>query len=702
MNPLAQPLASLGRTGKALEKKLKPLGIETCEDLIFYFPRRFDDFSLVLPIADLRTQITATIRGRIDMIANRRSRRSRMIVTEALVSDASGSIKIVWFNQPFLTKNLQVGDWLSLSGKTSDHYYDLQMVSPVYEKTGSGAENGVRIPDTVFPSLHTARLVPVYSFPANVAQKQFRLLMRTALDRCLPFVKEWLPDDIRAHERYPDLSTALLSIHFPEKQEEYCIAEQRFKFEELFLLQLYCKNLKESLAAQTSCAIPFDQKITKRLIAALPFTLTKEQKTVAWEILCDIQKATPMNRLLQGDVGSGKTIVAILAMLNVVHAGYQCAFMAPTEVLARQHFTTLKKVFADFDVRIALFTAQHHELRIKNQELRIKDYELRDTIANGGVDIVIGTHALIQEKISFKNLAFVIVDEQHRFGVNQRKALREKNSAPITAHVLSMTATPIPRSLALTVYGDLDISTIRALPKGRKKIITKIVPQSYRAWTYDFIRKHVRRGRQAFIVCPIIDQSDILGVRSVKEEYKKLIDGPFRHERVEMLHGRIKTAEKERVMAAFRDHEIDILVTTSVVEVGIDVPNATIVFIEGAERFGLASLHQLRGRVGRADHQSYCFLAPTDEDKEEISRLKAVVSSHDGFALAEKDLALRGEGDILGLRQSGMPRLKIATLTDIELIIKAREYAAAYHSKLNDHPELKNRIATFQDTVHIE
>ena len=640
-------------------------------DLIFYFPRRFDDFSHVMSIGALGPEMTVTIQGRLDMIANRRSRRSRMIVTEALVSDETGSAKVVWFNQPFLIKNLKVGDRVSLSGKTNDRYYDLQMISPSYERLG--------LTDTI----HTGRLTPVYSLPEKITQKQFRASMRAALDECRNDIDEWLPAEILASEQFTPIADALEHIHFPSTAEAFNTAQQRFKFEELFLLQLGNAEIKHSLAHQRAQTIPFDEKNTKAFIASLPFTLTKEQKEVAWGIIRDIGKHTPMNRLLQGDVGTGKTVVAALAMLNVVRAGYQCALMAPTEILAQQHFKTLCGLFEKFDISIALITSGH-----------------REAVEDSG--IIIGTHALIQERVQFKHLALVVVDEQHRFGVAQRKALREKNSDQTMPHLLSMTATPIPRSLALTVYGDLDISTIRTLPKGRKKIITKIVPQHYRDWTYDFIRKQVARGHQTFVICPIINQSDTLGVRSVTEEYTRLTAGPFRNERVAMLHGRIKTKEKEKIMGDFRDHQSDILVTTSVIEVGIDVPNATIMFIEGAERFGLAQLHQLRGRVGRAEHQSYCFLAPSDEEKEEIARLKAVVATQDGFALAEKDLELRGEGDVFGLRQSGMPRLKIATLFDVDLIQKARGYAEAYASCLEEYPALYARVDAFRQDVHRE
>ncbi len=419
----------------------------------------------------------------------------------------------------------------------------------------------------------------------------------------------------------------------------------------------------------------------------------------------DIEKQIPMNRLLQGDVGAGKTVVAALAMLNAVRAGYQCCLMAPTEVLARQHYQTLCSLFEKFTVSIALVTSNSLSFPRRRESSLDPDLRRDDILARireGSVEIIVGTHALIQEKVSFNNLAFAIVDEQHRFGVKQRKTLREKNSDGTMPHLLSMTATPIPRSLALTVYGDLDVSTIRTLPKGRKKIITKIVPQSYRDWTYEFIRKHIAAGEQAYVLCPIINESDTLGVRSVAQEYKKLTEGPFKNERVAMLHGKMKQAEKESVMAAFHEGAVDILVTTTVIEVGIDVPNATIMLIEGAERFGLAQLHQLRGRVGRAGRQSYCFLAPSDEDKEKVARLKAVVMSNDGFALAEKDLELRGEGDIGGVRQSGLPRLKIASLFDTDLIKKARIYAERYAAHLDEYPELKFRVIAFSRAVHLE
>ncbi len=692
------PIAQLPRVGAVLLKLLKTMGIETCRDLIFYFPYRFDDFSRTLRIADLTIGETVTINGRIDMIANRRSRNRRMIVTEAFVSDESGSIKVVWFNQPFLIKNIQVGDEVVLSGKTSDTYYDLQMVSPAYEKKSVTKD-----------TLHTARLVPVYSLPTHCSQKQFRALMHSALEACASSVEEPLPQGMRERERLLYVEEALWAIHFPTDANLFQEARRRFAIEELFMLQLFIQRARSASAAMTAHAIDHHRDVTKDFLASLPFSFTEDQRAVAQEIMGDMTKKIPMNRLLQGDVGSGKTVVAALAMLNVVKSGLQCAFMAPTEILAQQHYATLCKLFETFGVRIALYTGQYHEstaaiggVPSRAGELSTSKEELTSSISKGEIDIIIGTHALIQERVVFKNLAFVVIDEQHRFGVRQRKLLKEKNVDGTMPHLLSMTATPIPRSLALTVYGDLDISTIRQMPKGRKKITTKIVPKAYREWTVDFIKKQIHAGRQVFILCPLIDESDILGVKSVREEYKRLHTGVLSDIRLGMLHGKMKKDEKESVMRAMLEGQVDVLVTTSVVEVGIDIPNASIMLIEGAERFGLAQLHQLRGRVGRAEHQSYCFLAPSDEGKEEIARLKAVVASNDGFALAQKDLELRGEGDIFGLRQSGLPRLRIATLFDVDLIQKAREYAAVYHPILNDYPELKDRITTFQDTVHLE
>ena len=532
MEILDAPISKLPRVGGVLEKLLKGIGIETCKALIFYFPYRFDDFSHHARIADLRAGMTVTIRGRVDMIANRRSRNRRMIVTESMISDESGSIKVVWFNQPFLIKNLYVGDDVSLSGKTNDAYYDLHLVSPAYEKIGKIGMTSL---------LHTDRLVPIYSLPASISQKQFRQLIRSALDVCAGKISETLPEDLLKKELLVGLERALWGIHFPEDAAQFDRARQRFAFEELFLLQLSNQSARRSFETMRAEPIPLDTRATKTFLSSLPFSFTSEQKSAAREILADMKKSVPMNRLLEGDVGSGKTVVAALAILNTVRAGYQCAFMAPTEVLAEQHVKTFASFFGDSRLTIALLTSStyqlwNQELGITNQEGKKERAALLEAIQNGTVDVIIGTHALIQEKILFKHCALVVIDEQHRFGVRQRKLLKEKNGAGTMPHILSLSATPIPRSLALTVYGDLDISCIRHLPHGRKKIVTKIVPRAYREWTIDFLHKQVQCGRQAFIVCPIIDPSDTLALKSVKEEFKLLDETKYPDQQPKVLY----------------------------------------------------------------------------------------------------------------------------------------------------------------------
>ncbi len=687
------PVSSLPRVGPALQKELKKIGIETCKDLIFYFPYRFDDFSSCVRISDLHAGMTATVHGRIDILANRRSRNRRMIVTEAFISDESGSIKVVWFNQPFLIKNLRVGDDVVLSGKTSDSYYDLQIVSPAYEKKSLQQD-----------TIHTGRLVPVYSLPAHITQKQFRSLMHGALKVCGSDIEEVLPQGIVRGENFFGIEDALREIHFPQRSDLFRQARRRFAFEELFSMQLFTQQSRSELAHMAAYSVKLRHDTAKLFLSSLPFSFTKDQRAVAKEILGDMGKTVPMNRLLQGDVGSGKTVVASLALLAVVKSGYQCAFMAPTEILAQQHYETLCAAFKEFGMRVALLTsgsALCHPEKRRDSSFAVRN-DILKSIADGTIDIIVGTHALIQERVVFKYLALAIIDEQHRFGVRQRKLLREKNADGSMPHLLSLTATPIPRSLALTLYGDLDVSTIRMLPKGRKKITTKIVPRVYREWTYDFLKKQIASGRQAFIICPIIDMSDTLGVKSVREEYKRLQSGVCSDIRLGLLHGKMKKEGKEEVMRSMLDGTIDVLISTTVIEVGIDIPNASVMLIEGAERFGLAQLHQLRGRVGRSAHQSYCFLLPTDDGKKELTRLKALVQSNDGFALAEKDLELRGEGDVFGFRQAGLPQLKIASLLDTELIQKARDYAREYIGQLDCYPELKRMVNSIQSGVHLE
>ncbi len=696
MLALDSEIRAIAGVGKTLAQQIKLLGITTVRDLIFYLPHRFDDFTRLVFIKDLKASETVTIRGAICMIQNRRSWKTRKIVTEALVADDTGEVKVIWFNQPFLIKTFRAGDYVSFSGKTSDNFYTLQLVSPSYEKIQQDGQ-----------AIHTGGLVPIYSLTAKIAQKKFREIVKKALDECVSSIHEFLPSEIISVEQLMPLSAALRAIHFPASAQDFLNAKTRLAFDELFLLHLLNVAQRKIQSSFHSVSIPFNSSATREFIKKLPFVLTKSQKEAAWEILIDMERSLPMNRLLEGDVGSGKTVIAAIAILNAVSRGFQAAFMAPTEVLARQHWMTFISLFGETSFRIALFTSSAslswtRESAVRNYGTKKERNVLTQAIRAGEIDCIIGTHALLEDTIECKRLALAIVDEQQRFGVKQRQALREKNAGMFLPHFLSMTATPIPRSLALTVYGDLDLSLIQGLPKGRKKTITKIVPQKYREWVYEFIRKEIGKGHQAFIIFPLIDPSDVLGVRSVSYEYGKLSKEDLQDVRLGTLHGKMKHEEKENVMKKMLDKEIDVLLSTSVVEVGVDIANATCILIEGAERFGLAQLHQFRGRVGRSEFQSYCFLLPTQEMQESKARLKIFASSTDGFFLAEKDLQFRGEGDVFGVRQSGMPFLRIATLKDMPMIKKTRDYAEKIYDRMHEHPELKKQFERMRHYAHLE
>nr|MCU0679792.1 ATP-dependent DNA helicase RecG [Planctomycetota bacterium] len=555
-------------------------------------------------------------------------------------------------------------------------------------------------------TFHTQGLVPSYHLTANITQKQLRFLIKQVLP-LRQEITDWLPENIQKKLELIDLETALLKIHFPRSLKEAEQAERRLGFSELFLRQLKSQMLRQKIKASKATNIPFLELETKNFVKQLPFSLTASQKKTAWEILQDIGKNEPMSRLLQGDVGSGKTMVAALTILNVAlnkSIKGQSILMVPTDILAQQHYKNLTKLFAELPINIGLFTRTKKEL---NNE-PISDSQIITNTA----DIIIGTHALIQGEIKFNNLVLAIIDEQHRFGVNQRKEIleKQKNNNGLVPHLLSMTATPIPRSLALTIYGDLDISVINEMPKGRKTIITKVVRENNRLAAYNFIREQIKAGRQAFVICPLIDPSDTLGVKSVKEEFTHLDKEVFPEIPMGVLHGKMKTAEKEEVMTKFLNKEIKILVSTSVIEVGVDVPNATIMMIEGSERFGLAQLHQFRGRVGRGLEQSYCLLF-TGKNEEEINsektfaRLNLMTKCQDGFTLAKADLKLRGAGEIYGISQSGFPELKIASLFDYELIKKAQteaELLIEADPNLEKHPLLKEQLKNWEDNVHLE
>ena len=613
-----------------------------------------------------------------------------MTVTEAIVSDTTGSIKVVWFNQPYLTKNIRVGDVVRLSGSMSEHEYDPTLLSPMYEKSTGGS------------ATHTGRLVPVYSVVSGITPRQLRTWIKYALETCLDRVRDLVPRELLKTEHLVSLHDALRNIHFPESVESAEGARKRLIFDEVLFVHLENIMLRHQHERLQSPTITFHEHETKKFIESLPFSLTKDQREAIWQIVKDMSREIPMNRLLEGDVGSGKTIVAAIAALNAILSGFQVAYMAPTEVLAGQVFESMRRLFKD-GPSVGLLTSSRKQVSgIGCEVSNEKRKKLIDSISCGDIQIVIGTHALLEERVTFPNLGLAIVDEQHRFGVRQRQGLRTKNENKKFPHLLSMTATPIPRSLALSMYGDLDVSVLQVLPKGRLPIITKVVPKQYREWTYDFIRRQVRAGRQAFVICPLIGLSEALQVKAVKDEYRKLSQTVFPDLSVGMLHGKMKPKEKAKVFEDMLGKKIDILVSTSVIEVGIDIANATVILIEGAERFGLAQLHQFRGRVGRSEHQSYCFLAPSDPKDEHIDRLSALVDSTNGFELAEKDLELRGSGDFFGIRQSGLPMFKIATLADLVHMKSARTWAEKIMEQLDHYPLIKKRLEDGVRDVHRE
>ncbi|MDO8260430.1 MAG: ATP-dependent DNA helicase RecG [Candidatus Magasanikbacteria bacterium] len=687
MSNLNTDIVKINRVGVATAKKLKKVGVNSIYDLLLYFPHRYEDYSESTSIKNLKPQTSANVVGVIDMIEGHKSPRRRMHITEALISDHDDQIKAIWFNQPYISRVLKVGDTVSLSGKIEDDYGALQMKSPVYEKVST-------------KNVHTQGLVPAYHLTSNLTQKQVRYLVAQVL-KYADEITDWLPKEIIKSQNLISLPQAIRQIHFPQQTTDIETAKKRLAFDELFLIQIQAAAIKnENLKAKAEI-ISFKEKETQDFVNSLSFKLTDAQKKTSWEIIKDLGKNTPMSRLLQGDVGSGKTIVACLALLNTALNQKQGVFMVPTEILAEQHFISLSKLLINFNIKIGLITGSSKKINFATDEKKIKPEFITQN-----ADIIIGTHALIQEKINFKNLEFVIIDEQHRFGVEQRKTLIRKSGNPnTTPHLLSMTATPIPRSLALSLFGDLDISIINEMPKSRKPIITRVVSEFDRPKAYDFIRAQIKQGRQAFVICPLIDISDMLGVKSVKEEFEKLNKIIFPDLKIAMLHGKLKSAEKETIMADFVKNEINILVSTSVIEVGVDIPNASIMMIEGADRFGLAQLHQFRGRVGRGEHQSYCFLLGSSNSENTTSRLEAMTKYNDGLTLAKIDLKHRGPGEVYGKMQKGFPELHVASMFDFELTKQAKSEAENLILKdpeLNSYPDLKIKLGEWNRNIHLE
>jgi len=696
MLALDTKISQLWGIGEKVERKLNKLGIYNIEDLLYYFPRKWEDFSHIKKISQLEAGKNATISGEIWDIGSRSSFKKRKFkMAEASIGDDSGIINIIWFNQPYIAKMFKIGDKVIVSGKVNFGPKGLQFINPMIEK----AETDL---------VHTGSIIPIYPQTEGLNSKFLRKLIKPILKNKNIF-KEFLPQEILNRKNLLGLYEAINEVHFPSNKELLLAARRRLSFDEIFLIQLSLFSQKKDLEKLSAPKIKFDLQLIKSFLKTLPFELTQSQKKAVWEILQDLERDKPMNRLLIGEVGSGKTIVAVIAMLFCVKAGYQAVLMAPTEILARQHYETISKLLGDFKFNVSLLTSRNQESRIKNQGIK-KQKNLNSNFLILDSDILIGTHALIQEKVKYKKLGLVIVDEQHRFGVEQRKRIKEKsglkNQIP---HFLSMTATPIPRSLALSLYGDLDVSVIEEMPKGRKKIITRFIDESKRGEAYKFIKDEVEKGGQVFVVCPLIESRIIMNLsrisriddrKTVLAETKKL-QKIFPDLKVDYIHGKIKN--KDEILNEFKNKKIDILVSTSVIEVGIDVPNANIIIIEDAEHFGLAQLHQFRGRVGRRGEQAYCLVFSNSYDERAIERLETFAEISDGFKLSEYDLKNRGPGEFWGVEQSGFPKMKIASLWDQDLIKEAREEAKKILEKgIEKHPGLKEKMEGLYKVRHFE
>ncbi|MFH1582646.1 MAG: ATP-dependent DNA helicase RecG [bacterium] len=699
---LSTPIEQIPKVGPQFQKKLKRLGVKTVGQLLFHFPHRYEDFSNIIPISQVNIGETVSIKGKIEDIKNIRTFRKRMVLTQATITDDSGSLKVMWFNQPYLINSLKKGDVLFLAGKMNTKPGSKYLSAPAYEKLSQDINNSDLI--------HTGRLVPVYPETEGLSSRWLRYILWPLLKNIKDKLPDSLPSKLKEKYNLPDFNNSIWQIHFPDSLEKAEKAKKRFTFEELFILSLFILKERMKMAKEKSVPVPVNLKIIKDFTESLPFKLTDDQRKSLWQILKDMEKPRPMNRLLEGDVGSGKTIVAVAGALNAIKSDFQVAMMAPTEILTKQHYQTFTRFLKKYKLKIALLTGKESKLNDK----KITKKELLEKIKKGNVDLVIGTHALVQKEVTFKNIAMVIIDEQHRFGVNQRAKLCQQKD--IIPHLLSMTATPIPRTLSLTLYGDLDLSLIKELPKGRKKIETKIVAPKDRKKAYTFVKTEIKKGRQAFVICPRIEtgsQEEGQGLRknswaevkAVREEYEKLSKTIFLEFKVAMLHGKMKKEEKEKTMKKFKNGKTDILVSTSVVEVGIDISNATIMIIEGADKFGLAQLHQFRGRVGRGEKQSFCFLLTDYTSQTQNLRLRALMKFDSGFDLAEKDLEIRGPGDFSGQRQWGIPDIAMTALKDLSLVEQTRKEAAEILKEspnLKTYPLLRDRLESFKKLIHLE
>ncbi len=676
---LDSPVQYIKGIGPKRALYFRRVGVETIKDLIYLVPRRYVDYSTILRICDTRINDDVTIMGHVELVEARRTR-SRTSLLTVVLRDKSGSMTLKWFNRPDLKGKFKIGDWLLVSGKVT-FYRGHQIVNPIYELIGE-EETEQRKQGTV---------IPVYPLTEGLSIWDIRRAARIALDECLDDISETLPEGIIERNQFMGLDTALRNLHFPLAIEEAMAARRRLVYDEFFFFELTLAQRKLKLANKNGISFIDHGNLAKKLLNGLPFALTRGQQDAVQDIVGDMKRSQPMNRLLQGDVGSGKTVVALYAILTAIENGYQSVLMAPTEILAEQHYLVLQEMLSGVGVKPYLLTGS-----IKGEE---RD-AVNEKISSGEAQLILGTHALIEEDITFHKLGLVVVDEQHRFGVMQRAALVNKGTNP---DFLVLSATPIPRTLALTLYGDLDISVITEKPPKRGEVVTKMVNAKDKNRTFSFMREILEAGRQAFVICPVIEKSEKMELRSVQEVMQE-ITAAFPNVSVGVIHGRLTTQDRIQIMHEYRNGRISILVATTVVEVGVDIPNATLMLIEHPERFGLAQLHQLRGRIGRGDERSYCFLVLNRYVKPDtFERIRFFEQNNDGFALAQKDIRLRGPGEILGKRQHGLPDIKIGDLEyDQEILYRARDdaFELIKHDPNLERPENHPVMVNLADLAH--
>jgi ATP-dependent DNA helicase RecG len=654
-------LNGIGPTKKGL---FSQLGVQSLGDLLYLFPKRYDDYSKLKPINRLEYGDVLTIIATVQSLFSTKMRNRDQSRVEVVVSDGTGFLRLVFFRGSKFLRSFEAqfprGRQLVISGKVDMYLGRLQMDNPSYE-------------DLDQAHLNTNGIIPVYPLTSGLSQKTVRTTVSEAINYCANRIHDYLPEGIKRKAGLIDLSVALHQVHYPSSMELMASAQNRLAFDEIFFLQLGVLQQKRNWVTQPAIKYPISNEFSQSFMESLPFTLTNAQKKVINQVTSDLTSGSPMNRLLQGDVGSGKTVIAAFATMVIAKHNAQTAFMAPTSILAEQHYRSLINLLTNSNDQV--YSLAPEEIRLLTGDTSTSEREeIKTGLLNGKIKLLIGTHALIEDPIQFANLQLVVIDEQHRFGVSQRAALRQKGQNP---HLLVMSATPIPRSLALTLYGDLELSVMDEMPIGRLPVKTHILAPLERERAYQIIRTNIKQGHQAFIVYPLIEGDEDGEVKAAVDDYDVLKQEIFPDLEIGLLHGRMPADEKEKVMTAFHDKKYPILVSTTVIEVGVDVPNATVMMIEGANRFGLAQLHQLRGRVGRNQEQSVCLLVPENEDAAENERLMAMVNTNDGFVLAEKDLQQRGPGDFIGYRQSGFADLKMAKITDVRLIEKARETAEA-------------------------